>query len=162
MVLNESGKRVITHGVSCPIWGIAKCIIQDTVTKKDDIFRSNNTMKSVKIINDSKCEDLVAMYFYDSKPGTLYLIHVIRWNGSRKIESYGTKRKLKFMWIKLTNSVFDTVFITGWVTGSGGGKSSSGYMKALSPIFMLCMVKSMKYMEGNSQSTITSLFNIKL
>ena len=68
VTLNENGKRIMIHGVCCPSRGIPKCIVQDAVTKKDDILRYNNTVKSTKLIGDSKCEDLVEMSFYDSKP----------------------------------------------------------------------------------------------
>ena len=34
VLLNESGKRVMIHGVCRPILGIPKCIFQDSVTKK--------------------------------------------------------------------------------------------------------------------------------
>ena len=53
------------------------------------------------------------------------------------------------MWIKLTISVSNNAFITGYGTESGGGQYSSGYMNSLSPIFMSCIVNSMKGMEGN-------------
>ena len=34
VILNQSGGRVMIHGVCCPSRGIPKCIVQDTVTKK--------------------------------------------------------------------------------------------------------------------------------
>ena len=55
------------------------------------------------------------------------------------------------MWIKLIRYISNTAFITGYGTEIGGGKSSSGYMNALSPIFMSCIVNSIKCKEGNRQ-----------
>ena len=68
VALDESGKRVMIHGVCRPSRGILKCIVQDAVKKKEDILRAKNIVKSSRLIVDSKCEDLVAMPFYDSKP----------------------------------------------------------------------------------------------
>ena len=54
------------------------------------------------------------------------------------------------MGIKLISSVSNTVFITGYGTGSGGEQSSSGCMNTLLLIVMSCIVNSIKCMEGNS------------
>ena len=88
VTLNESGKRFMIRGVCCPSQGIPKCIVQDAVIKKDDILRSNNIVTSTRFIGDSKCEDLVEMFFYDSKP--VYFIS----NTCRKVEWIKKNRKL--------------------------------------------------------------------
>jgi len=72
VTLNESGKRVVIDGVCHPSRGILKYIVQDAVTKKDDILKSNNTVKSARLIGDSKYEDLVAISQYDSN-SVLYI-----------------------------------------------------------------------------------------
>ena len=45
VMLNQSGRRVMIHGVCRPSRGILKCIVQDTVTKKQDVLCSKGTFK---------------------------------------------------------------------------------------------------------------------
>ena len=66
--LNLSGKRVMIHGVCRPSTGVPKCIVQDKVTRKDDVLRSKGTVKAAVLTGDPQCKDLVALSFYDSKP----------------------------------------------------------------------------------------------
>ena len=40
LMLNQSGMRVMLHGVFRPSRGIPKCIVQDTATKKQDFLSS--------------------------------------------------------------------------------------------------------------------------
>ena len=65
---NNSGKRVMIHGVCRPSRGIPQCIVQEKVTRKDDLLRSKGTVKAAVLENDTKCKGLVALSFYDSKP----------------------------------------------------------------------------------------------
>lgn len=87
-MLNESGKRVMIHGVCRPSRGIPKCIIQNTVTKKDDILKEKGTVKCAILVGDSKCKDLVSMSFYDSKP--VYFVT----NACKSVKWVEKKRKL--------------------------------------------------------------------
>ena len=50
VTLNERGKIFMIHRVCRPSRGIPRCIVQDDVTKKDDILRSKNTVKSLYFI----------------------------------------------------------------------------------------------------------------
>ena len=67
-MLNQSGRRFVIHGVCRPSRGIPKCIVQDTVTKKQDVLSSKVTVKCTILLRDPNCKYLVAMSFYDSKP----------------------------------------------------------------------------------------------
>ena len=60
-MLNQSGRRVMIHGVFRPSCGITKCIVQDTVTKKHDVLSSKVTVKCAILVRDPNCKDLVAM-----------------------------------------------------------------------------------------------------
>ena len=66
--MNDSGRRVMIHGVCRKSRGIPKCITQQEVTRKEDLLQCKNTVKAAVLENDSKCKDLVALSFYDSKP----------------------------------------------------------------------------------------------
>ena len=68
VILNQSGKRVMIHGVCRPSRGIPNCIIQETATKKEDIIKSKGTVKCAILTGDPSCKDFVAVSFYDSKP----------------------------------------------------------------------------------------------
>lgn len=88
VTLDESGKRVMIHVVCRPSRGIPKCIVQDAVTKIEEIIRAKNTVKSIRLIGDSKCKNLVAMSFYDSK-----LVYFIS-NACKKVKWIKKNRKL--------------------------------------------------------------------
>ena len=68
VMLNQSGRRVMIHGVCRPSRGIPKCLVQDTVTKKQDVLSSKITVKCAILVRYPNCKDLFAMSFYDSKP----------------------------------------------------------------------------------------------
>ena len=66
LMLNQSGMRVMLNGVFRPSRGIPKCIVQDTVTKKQDVLSSKGTVKCAILVRYPNCKDLVAMSFYPS------------------------------------------------------------------------------------------------
>ena len=66
--LNESGKYVMTHGVCRKSQGIPKCIVQDAVTKKNELLRHRGTLKPAMITGDPKCKYLVVLSLYDTNP----------------------------------------------------------------------------------------------
>ena len=65
---NESGRKVMIHGVCRQSRGIPNCILQDAVTKKDDLLRTRGTVKASVLQGDPSCPSLVALSFYDTKP----------------------------------------------------------------------------------------------
>ena len=71
------------HGVCCQSREIPQCILQDKVTREEDLLQSKGTerLQSAVIENDSKCKGLIAFLFYDSKP--VYFVtkvyEIIQW-----------------------------------------------------------------------------------
>ena len=53
---NNSGKKVMIHGVCCQSRGILQCILQDKVSRKEDLLRSKGTVKAVILENDMFCK----------------------------------------------------------------------------------------------------------
>ena len=48
--------------------GVPKSITQKEVTKKAEIEEARGTLKAAELIGDPKCEGLIALSLYDSKP----------------------------------------------------------------------------------------------
>ena len=99
VMLNQSGRRVMIHGFCRPSRGIPKCILQDTVTKKKDVLSSKVTYRCAILVRDPNCKDLVAMFFYDSKP--MYFISnackSVQWiNKARNIWHKEKGKKVNF------------------------------------------------------------------
>ena len=86
--LNQSGRRIMIHGVCRENRGIPKSIIQQTVTRKEDILKNKGTVKVARLVGDMRCKNLIAVSFYDSKP--VYLIS----NACEKIHWLEKRRKL--------------------------------------------------------------------
>ena len=49
---NNSGKRVMIHGVCPQSRGIPQCILLDKVSRKEDLLRSKGTVKAAILEND--------------------------------------------------------------------------------------------------------------
>ena len=94
-MLNQSGRRAMIHGVCRPSRGIPKYIVQDTVTKKQDVLSSKGTAKCAILVRYPNCKDLIAISFYDSKPCTSSAMLTKVYNGSRRPGRSGTKRRVK-------------------------------------------------------------------
>ena len=62
--MNDSGRRVMIHGVCRKSRGIPKCIIQQEVTRKEDLLQCKNTVKAAVLENDSKCKMLAIAPFH--------------------------------------------------------------------------------------------------
>ena len=86
--LNQSGRRIMIHGVCRENRGIPKNIIQQKVTKKEDIIKHKGTVKVARLVGDKECKNLIAASFYDSKP--VYFIS----NACEKIHWLEKRRKL--------------------------------------------------------------------
>ena len=67
VMMNESGRRVMIHIVCRPSRGIPKCIVQETMIKKEDILKSKVTVKCAILVRNLNFKNLVAMSIYDSK-----------------------------------------------------------------------------------------------
>ena len=65
---NNSGERVIIHGVFHQGRGIPQCSIQDNVTRKANILRSNGTDKATVLEYNSNYKNFIELSFYDLKP----------------------------------------------------------------------------------------------
>ena len=86
---NDSGKGIKIHGVCRVSRGIPNCIHQVAVTKKEELLRNRGMVKESMIKGDSKCNGLVAVLFYDSKP--VYFI-------SNACEKIRWKQKNRRLW----------------------------------------------------------------
>ena len=84
----QSGHCVMIHGVCRVSRGIPKCILQETVTQKNEILKSKGTVKVATLVGDSQCPSLITASFYDSKP--VYFVS----NACEKIQWLKKKRKL--------------------------------------------------------------------
>ena len=69
---NQSGRSVMIHGVCCISRGIPKCIIQDIVTKKEELMKHRNTVKAAVLVGDSRIKNLVALFFIIPSQFTLF------------------------------------------------------------------------------------------
>ena len=78
---NDSGKGIMIHGVCRVSQGIPNGIHQVAVNKKEELLQNRGMVKASMLKGDSKCDGLVAVSFYDSKP--VYFIYNecenIRW-----------------------------------------------------------------------------------
>ncbi len=82
------------HGVCCPSRGIPHHIVQDKVTRKDNLPQSKGTVKAAVLENDSKYKGLIELSFYDSK--SVYFInkeYVRVLNGLKKTRKLYHKEK---------------------------------------------------------------------
>ena len=96
------------HGVCRPSRGIPKFIVQDTVTKKQDVLSSIGTVKCAILVIDPNCKDLVAMSFYESN--TVYFISnackSVQWiKKARKLWHHDKGKKVEVLFYLL--SIFD-------------------------------------------------------
>ena len=65
---NDSGKGIMIHGVCRVSRGIPNGIHQVAVNKKEELLRNRGMVKASVLNGDSKCNGLVAVSFYASKP----------------------------------------------------------------------------------------------
>ena len=65
---NDSGKGIMILGVCRVSQGIPNCIHQVAVTKKEELIQNRGMVKAPVLKVDSKCDGLVELLFYDSKP----------------------------------------------------------------------------------------------
>ena len=68
----DSVNNVLIHEVTRASRGISPCIVQEVVTKKEDLLCTRGTMKQAVLTVDDNCLGLVATSLYDSKP--VYLL----------------------------------------------------------------------------------------
>ena len=81
--------------------GLPKCLVQKEVSRKAELERVRGTLKTAQLLNDSKCEGLVACSLYNSKP--FYMMKM----ATEKVEWSLKKRKL---WEKNLMKMVDTPF----------------------------------------------------
>ena len=87
--LNQTGQRIMIHGVFRISRGITKYIHQDPVNQKDDVLRTKGTVRAAMLVGNAKCKNLVSVSFYDSK--SVYFIS----NACEKIHWLKKNRKLQ-------------------------------------------------------------------
>ena len=89
---NDSGKGIMIYGVCRVSLGIPNCIHQVAVTKKEELLKNRGVVKASVIRGDSKCDGLVAVTFYDSKPVYFISNACGKSGGNRITKDYGPRK----------------------------------------------------------------------
>ena len=68
-----SDQKVMTHGVTRSSGrGLPKCIMQEEVTRKEDLQKQRGTLKVAQLVNDPACNGFLSLSLYNQKP--VYLL----------------------------------------------------------------------------------------